>query len=173
MKHAALAFVVVLAASSTACGGDGSEAPTAMSDTETSVTTTAEPTEDLGAFFRRRIEYDLWGQHGSAWDALHPGQQKLVSRGKYVDCREQAIDVFPSLEVKSLRVMRTYEDPIDVIGIPEKTSTAVSVKVTLTDPGVRDQVFRDSFHAIAVDGQWVWILPPADARALMAGHCPT
>lgn len=163
------------------CGGSDEASTTATTTTTTESATTdattteaapQEPTEDLGDFYERRIDYEFKGQFGRSWDELHPGQQALVSRTKYEECRDESSDEFAGVELKSLRVIETYEDPIDVLGVPEKTSTAVTVEITVTD-GSESETVTDTFHAIAVNGKWVWILPPADVRAFKAGTCPT
>jgi hypothetical protein len=171
-----LAVVVGLAS---ACGGsDDSASPdtnatTSASETETTETESVpeEPTEDLGDFFTRRLDYEVKGQFGRSWDELHPGQQALVPRTKYEECRDEVSEQFVGVELESLRVIETYDDPIDALGVPEKTSTAVTVEVEVTQ-GSDSETFTDTFHAIAVDGRWVWVLPPADVRAFRNGVCP-
>ena len=163
------------------CGGSEESSTTttttttAESETTDSTTTTEaapeEPTEDLGDFYTRRIDYEFKGQFGRSWDELHPGQQALVPRTKYEECRDESSEQFAGAELKSLEVVETYEDPIEVIGVPERTSTAVTVRIAVTD-GSESQTVTDTFHAIAVNGKWVWILPPADIRAFKAGNCP-
>jgi len=163
------------------CGGSDEPAasPTTNETTTTSVVTeqtfTAtleEPTEDVGEFFSRRIDYEFKGQFGRSWDELHPGQQALVPRTRYEECRDEASDDIAGVDFKGLKVVETYEDPIDVIGVEEKTSTAVTVRITVSD-GTDSRIITDTFHAIAVDGRWAWILPPADVRAFKQGVCPT
>jgi hypothetical protein len=139
---------------------------------QTVTETLDEPTEDLGDFYLRRIDYEFKGQFGRSWDELHPGQQALVPREKYEECRDTASDEFAGVDFKGLKVVETYKDPIDVLGVPEKTSTAVTVRITVAD-SQDQQTVTDTFHAVAVDGEWKWILPPADVRAFKQGNCPT
>lgn len=56
---------------------------TAPESTTTEAATAEEPTEDLGDFYTRRIDYEFKGQFGRSWDELHPGQQALVPRTRY------------------------------------------------------------------------------------------
>lgn len=83
------------------------------------------------------------------------------------------MDVYPSLEVKSVEVLKTYDDPTDVVGIRESLTTAVKMRVTISDPGVRTYVSTDTVHTVYVSGRFVWILPSVDVRAFQAGDCPT
>ena len=69
-------------------------------------------------------------------------------------------------------MVEVYDDPIDVIGVEEKTSKAVTVEITVSQ-GEAQETITDTFHAIAVDGEWKWVLPPADVRAFEQGRCPT
>jgi hypothetical protein len=74
--------------------------------------------------------------------------------------------------VKSVEILKTYNDPTDVVGIPEKVTTAVKLRVSIRDPGVRTEVYTDTLHTVKVDGRFVWILPSTAIRAFKAGHCP-
>jgi hypothetical protein len=131
------------------------------------------PTEDLGDFFTRRIDHEFKGQFGRSWDELHPGQQALVSRTRYEECRQETTnEALSDVQLESLSVIEVYDDPLDLIGVPEKISKAVTVEITLTD-GEKDETITDTFHAILIDGQWVWVLPAADIRAFLSGNCPT
>lgn len=161
MRSLVLAVLVVALGSACAASEDGTQTPTQ-----------AVPEETVSGFFSRQIEYGLWGQHGRAWDRLHPGQQALVPRAKYVECQQKTRDIYPSLEVKSVEVLRTYNDSTDVVGIPESVTTAVKMRVTISDPGVRNYVSTDTVHTVDVDGRFVWILPAAAVRAFEAGRCP-
>jgi len=73
---------------------------------------------------------------------------------------------------RAAEVIETYEDPIDLAGVPEKTSTAVTVRITVSQ-AMNEETLTDTFHAVAVDGEWKWLLPPADVRAYKRGECPT
>ena len=177
-----IALPLLVLALLTGCGGsDYSSATEATTDeTTTEETTTStetesiaeEPTEDLGDFFTRRIKYEFLGQYGRSWDSLHPGQQAIVTRTRYEECREEVSDQVAGVDFQSLKVIETYEDPIDAAGVPEKTSTAVTVEVTVSD-GNEEDTLTDTLHAVAVDGEWKWLLPPADVRAFKQGICPS
>ena len=51
-------------------------------------------------------------------------------------------------------VIEVHDEPLDLIGVPEKISKAVTVEITLTD-GEKDETVTDTFHTILIDGQWV------------------
>ena len=179
--------LLAIALIASGCGGSDDSAspdPTSTTTTETQTTTTDtqttaetgtvadEPAEDVGDFYTRRIDYELKGQYGRSWDTLHPGQQAVVSRTRYEECRDEASTEIAGVEFERLRVIETYEDPIDVAGVPEKTSTAVTVRITVSQ-GMNEETITDTFHAVAVDGEWKWLLPPADVRVYRRGECPT
>lgn len=163
------------------CGGSDepavspttNETTTTTAVTEQTVTATLEePTEDVDDFYTRRIEYEFKGQYGRSWDTLHPGQQAVVSRTRYEECRDEASTETAGVDFERLTVIETYEDPIEITGVPEKTSTAVTVRITVSQ-GMSEETLTDTFHAVAVDGEWKWLLPPADVRAYKRGECPT
>lgn len=104
------------------------------------------------------------GQYGPAYDSLHPSHQALISRGRYEDCMRQAI--VP--QITSVQTVKTYKDPLDVTGIPQHTSEAVTVKLT-TPAGPLTQ----TAHAVKVAGQWRWILSSAAVRSVKQGGCPS
>jgi len=145
-------------------------APTTAADS--TATVAQESSEELEDFYERRIDYELKGQFGRSWDELHPGQQAGVTRTRYEECRDQASDDLSGVELKQVETVEIYDDPIDVIGVPEKTSKAVTLKITVTD-GEQDETFTDTYHAVPTEGRWRWILPGADVRAFQAGDCPT
>ena len=68
-------------------------------------------------------------------------------------------------------MLEVYDDPIDVPGVPEKTSKAVTLRTTF-ERGGNEESLTDTVHAIPIEGRWVWILAPADVRAYERGECP-
>src|SRR5262245_23444472 len=152
-----LCFVVVLPG----CGGgtldtSGDETAPAQSS----------PQEPVSDFFKRQFEYQLWGKHEDAWQELHPGQQALVPRGQFVRCAQRTNpDIYPSLEVRSVNVLSMYsEDEPPPIGVADET-LAVTMEVTIVDPGIRKDTSTESLHTATVDGRFVWMLPSEAVRA--------
>jgi hypothetical protein len=68
-------------------------------------------------------------------------------------------------------LVETYEDPIDVEGIPEKTSTAVTYRATVR-LATGEETFADTGHLVDRGGGWRWILAPEDVRAYEDDACP-
>lgn len=130
----------------------------------------AQPGESPGEFMERLAGYSTKGQHGRAWDILHPADQAIVSREKFAECRREAFEDVAA-EITSFKAIETYADPIDVTEIPEKTSQAVTYRVTVKT-ALGEQTFTDTGHAVQVGDHWVWVLKPEDYRSYKAGTCP-
>ena len=169
MRLAAIALWVVMLAS--ACGDGGSEADAVASGSETTVQ--SGPSEPVGDFFKRQFEYRLWGQHQRAWEELHPGQRALTPKALYVHCMHQENpDVYPSLEVESVNVLTMYAaDEPPPVGVDDET-LAVTMRVTIVDPGVHRETTTERLHTVTVDGRFVWMLPSEAVRAFEMGKCP-
>ena len=78
----------------------------------------------------------------------------VVSRTRYEECRDEASTELAGVEFERLRVIETYEDPIDLAGVPEMTSTAVTVRITVSQ-AMNEETLTDTFHALAVMGSEV------------------
>jgi hypothetical protein len=100
------------------------------------------------------------GQTGRLWDELLPADQAVVTRARFVACQ-----LNEGWDLKSIKVLDTYADPVDVEGksLPAK---AVTVRVA------SDGVTTATMHAVSVNGTWRWILQPVDRTAYKSGKCP-
>lgn len=117
--------------------------------------------ESPSGFIERITTEFSRGQAGRLWDDLIPADQALVSRNRYVACQGNE-----GFVLKSMKVLDTYSEPVDVDGAPEK-SDAVSLQVT-SDSGVTTA----TMHAVSVNGRWRWILSPSDRAAYIHAKCP-
>jgi hypothetical protein len=101
------------------------------------------------------------GQSGRLWDELLPADQAIVTRARFVACQQNE-----GWNLKSIKVLETYDDPVDVGGksLPAK---AVTVRVT------SDGVTTATMHAVSVNGSWRWVLQPVDRAAYKSGKCPS
>ena len=141
----ALAAVCVAAAGTLAagCGGGGSSTPSASD-------------------FVRRITTEFSrGQAGRLWDELHPAEQAVVTRTRFIECQKNE-----GFGLRKFKVLESYTETFDVAGTPAQ-STAVTVQVT-SDDGITTA----TLHAVLVAGKWRWILQPADYAAYKRGACP-
>jgi hypothetical protein len=143
----------------------------ACSDDEKIVVTptpseTAHPAkETAGAFVKRHLEYEVRGEWGRDWDVLHPLHQGVITRSQYVYCREGEVNYRGT---ESVRVVETYDNPIDVPGIPPGRIMGASVEIHT--PGKTDGIsFTD--HAAKVRGGWRWILDGKEVDQYARGKC--
>ncbi|MGZ4394564.1 MAG: hypothetical protein ACXVZ2_04280 [Gaiellaceae bacterium] len=142
MKIVAVAAGVVLLAAG--CGGSGGTSG-----------------QQSAAGFVKQVTVQFSrGQSGRLWDELLPADQAIVSRARFVACQQNE-----GWSLKSIKVLETYNDPVDVEGkaLPAK---AVTVRVT------SDGVTTATMHAVSVNGTWRWILQPVDRAAYRSGKCP-
>lgn len=148
-------LLTILAMVAVACGGGGGE-------------TGPKEGESAENAMERQFGYLDKGQWGKQWEELHPGQQASVPKEKFISCRSDT-----SVDISSLEVLETYEEAIDIAGVPEKSSTAVTVKLK-GNFGVfgTEEETTDTFHEILHDGAWRWVIPEEDVKAYRRGDCP-
>ena len=146
----ALITTVLIAAVAAGCGSSGT--PTTGSSTGSQTAT---------GFVKQITTQFSLGQAGRLWDSLHPLDQAIVSRGRYMACQSNE-----GFELRSFKILDTYKDPVD-IGGSAKPATAISVRV-VSDDGVTTA----TMHAVRVGSTWRWILAPADVAAYKQGKCP-
>jgi hypothetical protein len=148
MKRVALlaALLVGTTALAAGCGGSGG--------------TGAGGSKSAAGFVKKvTVEFSR-GQSGRLWDELLPADQAVVTRARFVACQKNE-----GWSLKSIKVLETYDDPVDVEGkaLPAK---AVTVRVT------SDGVTTATMHAVSVNGSWRWVLQPVDRAAYKSGKCP-
>jgi hypothetical protein len=117
------------------------------------------------------IRQKATGQYELAWKSLHPLHQEVAPERIYVRCEN--LTVFPGRLIK-VSVLNVKDEPVRIAG--EKASVAskaVTLRVSVNSPGIpRPVVVKDTYHAIAVDGHWTWILTRENFAEYKAGHCP-
>jgi hypothetical protein len=118
--------------------------------------------QTAGEFIREVTTRFSLGQSGRLWDTLHPVDQTVVSRARYMTCARNS-----GFELKTFKVLQTYPDTVDLAG-KATPSTAVSVRTTS-----EDGVTTVTVHAVSVNGAWRWILSPADYAVYKQGKCPS
>jgi hypothetical protein len=152
---ALLAAAIVVAAG---CGGGGS------SETGT-------PQQGAGLFMSSLIREKATGQYDLAWKSLHPRHQEVAPEKVYVRCEN--LTVFPGHLVK-VSVVRVIDEPVVIAGAKESVpSKAVTLKVSVNSPGIpRPVTVTDTYHAVAVDGHWTWLLTKDNFAQYKAGTCP-
>lgn len=116
--------------------------------------------ESAPAFVQRITTEFSRGQAGRLWDELAPADQAIVTRARYAACQGNE-----GFTLKSVKVLDSYSEPVDVDGSSER-SDAVTLRVT-SDTGVTTA----TIHAVPSSGGWHWILSSADRAAFAAGKC--
>ena len=146
MNVRALAVVCIAAGAALAagCGGGGSR------------------TQSASDFVRQVTSEFSRGQTGRLWDELHPADQAVVTRTRFISCQSNE-----GFGLRKFKVLETYNETVDVGG-KNAESTAVSVQVT-SDDGITTA----TLHAVPVAGKWRWILQPSDYAAYKRGTCPS
>jgi hypothetical protein len=130
------------------------------------------PRRGPGPFMARLVVQKALGRYDAAWKTLHPSHKRVAARTEYVEC--ERLTPFPGL-IKSAKVTRVFADPVSIAGmtapVPSKAVTVrVAVWTAVTSIPV---VVTHTFHAVAVNGKWTWILTPERFEAYAADACPT
>jgi hypothetical protein len=169
----AVIFTLGLLAAMTGCSSSKESVTVTVAQTSTSgtstTTTTTTPSETADAFYKRLLGYDFKGQWGRTWDVLHPAEKRYVTRERFTDCMQQSSGDLP--ELVSIKTVEVYDDPLDLKGIPQKSSKAVTYKLTLKSGDQQESTTQTS-HAVLVGDHWTWILKDADLASYKAGDCP-
>jgi hypothetical protein len=132
---------------------------------------TGTPEQGAGLFMSSLIREKATGQYDLAWQSLHPMHQEVAPEKVYVRCEN--LTVFPGHLVK-VSVVRVIDEPVVIAGAKESVpSKAVTLKVSVNSPGIpRPVVVKDTYHAVAVDGHWTWLLTKENFAQYKAGTCP-
>jgi hypothetical protein len=130
------------------------------------------PAEPAGAYMTTIIEQKLANEYDVAWQSLYPPHQRAATLAAYVECESRTGQAGTSLGVKVLRV---FDERIRVAGEPRRIRTrAVRVRVAVASPlfPAFPVTVVQTFHALAVAGQWKWILSRDQYAYYRAGDCP-
>ena len=140
---AAIAAVVLVAA----CGGD------------------VDPGRTPAGLAQVRFLDNLYnGRLDPVYASLHPADQRLVPRKRFVACtRAAALGGLDSIEI-----LDVYDDPIGIPGSGRVPAEAVRVRLTSSDGEATTFVN----HEVKVGPRWRWVLNAAAASAYRAGRCP-
>lgn len=147
---AAVAVAALVLAVATGCGSNSNSSSSAGSS------------QSASEFVKQVTTQFSRGQAGPLWDSLHPADQAVVSRARYMACQSNE-----GFGLTKLKVLQTYPDTIDVAG-KSTPSTAVSIRVTADDGNT-----TATLHAVKINGAWRWILSPADFASYSKGKCPS
>jgi hypothetical protein len=139
------------------CGGGSSES--------------GKPDQGPGLFMTSLIREKATGQYDLAWKSLHPLHQEVAPEKVYIRCEN--LTVFPGRLVK-VSVVQVKDEPVLIAGEKDSVaSKAVTIKVKVNSPGIpKPVVVKDTYHAVAVDGHWTWILTKDNFAQYKAGRCP-
>ena len=129
------------------------------------------PAQGPGLFMTSLIRQKATGQYDLAWKSLHPLHQQVAPEKIYIRCEN--LTVFPGRLIK-VSVVRVKDEPVLIAGEKDSVaSKAVTIKVEVNSPGIpKPVVVKDTYHAIAVDGHWTWILTKDNFAQYKAGRCP-
>jgi hypothetical protein len=114
--------------------------------------------------------FGLFGtrDYGAAWNWLHPTDQKLISRARYVQCMHSSLPY----HLLSFRTLAIREDPVQLPGIPQTTSKAVTFTMRIAFAGRAAQSVTMTKHAIRLSSRWAWFFSPAQMVRVSQGACP-
>lgn len=130
------------------------------------------PAEPAGKYMTRIVKEKLEADYDLAWQSLFPPHQRVASLEAYVGC--ESLIPRPGTLV-AIKVLRVFDERIRIAGEPRTLKTrAVRVRVDLASPllPLLPVTIVRTFHAIAVEGQWRWILSLNQYTYYRAGTCP-
>jgi hypothetical protein len=123
--------------------------------------------EGAGELVAQTFERLLSGKYRRAWEDLHPAHQRVVGQAEFERCSRARASTLPRLRPGfEVRVLDTFEEPVQIAGVGEVSSTAVELE--LTSMGQKVEI---TGHAINVNGEWHWLLPDDLYQAALQGAC--
>jgi len=129
------------------------------------------PAEPAGKYMTGVVKQKLGNEYDLAWQSLYPPHQRIATLDAYVACESLTAPAGPLVAIK---VMRTFDERIRIAGTSRKVMTrAIRMRVAVAVPQFPFPIIIDqTFHAIAVAGQWKWILSADQYAYYRAGGCP-
>ena len=130
------------------------------------------PAEPAGKYMAGIVEQKITNQYDLAWQSLYPLHQRVASLDAYVACESLTPAAGPLV---AINVLRAFDERIRVAGLQRKLMTrAVRVRVKVVSPYTTPfpVTIEQTFHAIAVKGQWKWILSADQYAYYSEGTCP-
>ena len=130
------------------------------------------PAEPAGKYMAGIVEQKITNQYDLAWQSLYAPHQRVASLDAYVACESLTPAAGP---LAAIKVLRTFDERIRVAGLQRKLMTrAVRVRVKVVSPYTTPfpVTIEQTFHAIAVKGQWKWILSADQYAYYSEGTCP-
>jgi hypothetical protein len=130
------------------------------------------PAEPAGQYMTTIVKQKLESRYDLAWQSLYPAHQRVASLDAYVACESLTPEAGTLVGIKAVRV---YDERIAVAGVARKVMTrAVRVRVMVASPTfpLFPVTIVQTFHAIAVGGQWKWILSYDQYGYYSSGGCP-
>jgi hypothetical protein len=131
-----------------------------------------QPAEPAGEYMSTIVREKLASEYAVAWRSLYPAHQRVASLDAYVGCEGL---MPPAGALVGIRVLRVFDERIAVAGVARKVmSRAVRVRVLVASPAfpLFPVAIVQTFHAIAVDRQWKWILSRDQYAYYRAATCP-
>jgi hypothetical protein len=130
------------------------------------------PAEPAGTYMTAVVKQKLRSDYAAAWQTLYPPHQRVATLDAYVGCESLVASAGTLLGV---RVLHSFDERIRIAGRKGKLLTrAVKIRVSVASPlyTAWPVSITQTFHAIAVDGHWRWILSPDQYAYYSAGACP-
>jgi hypothetical protein len=132
---------------------------------------TKQPSADPALFLRGIVSQIAANDYGAVWQKLHPVQQRVATRTAYVRCEE--LSPIPG-HLDWIRLVGTKDERITVPGDKGVVdSKAVTFRLKLSEPVLKESVtVTKTVHAVAVGGEWRWILTPERFGIYRSKACP-
>ena len=129
------------------------------------------PAEPAGKYMTAVVKQKLANEYDLAWQSLYPPHQRVASQEAYVACESLTPPAGP---LAAIKVLRTFDERIRIAGASRKVMTrAVRMRVAVAVPEFPFPIMIDqTFHAVAVAGQWKWILSADQYAYYSEESCP-
>ncbi len=123
---------------------------------------TAEMVDQAAEVATRGLTAAISGDWGAVYDDLHPAQQAVVNRDKFVECRSQV-----TAPPYAITVTQVGHDTMTAPEIYDRSSWAVLYDLQLEG----HETISSRVHIYDEDGQMSWYMDQENMDALRAGRC--
>jgi hypothetical protein len=128
------------------------------------------PGGDPVAFVEHVVRLVAANRYREAWEGLNPVDQRVVPLTAYVSC--ETLTPIPGRLV-SLRVLSVTRSAVDLTPTARVSGVAVRLRLVIAGHALpQGVVIEHVFHAVASNGSWTWVLPPARFEQYRRGECP-
>jgi hypothetical protein len=119
------------------------------------------------------VKASLSGRHEVRWAALHPKDQALTTKARFVACERRNADALRQVTVRSVQAEGTsvYHVSVPELGTVDVNDVTLAIAFR-KDARTKTRIAEVDSLWVSYKGRWVQIYTPDEVTAYKAGKCP-